>query len=334
MNMSKRKKSESRESGRSGTSKRSAKRGTNPWKPNQHGAWPMIIVPVIVGAFWMLKIWDTLAEQDRGEGLKGTVGMVLTFLVVTVAWIVGYHAFFALGIWMRSRNETLRTASRTPTLVYGAIAGVAALVALILQPHLLWWVVVFGPLIAIAIYETWRGTPRSLLSGAATTAASVFIVAVGGTIGLGTSVPVSGGVTWTSNLFTPEVVEALPTALWVTVGWLLLYTVGTVPYVKTMIRKKGDQAWLVGSQVFHLVALILVILTVTVDHLHWAAWIVAVIAFGVALWRSRAVPASAAAGTSWPPKKVGVREAPLHTAVALACVMAALLYDGPLVLFI
>ncbi|HIW91593.1 MAG TPA: YwiC-like family protein [Candidatus Corynebacterium avicola] len=314
--------------------KGSKKHGTNPWKPNQHGAWPMIVIPVIVGVFWMLKVWDTLLPVDRGDGLRGTAGMWLAYLAVTVAWVVGYHAFFAAGIWMKARNATLKKASRTPMLVYGAIAGVAAVIALLLQPHLLWWVFVFGPLIAIAVYETWRGTPRSLLSGVATTAASTFIVPVGATIGLGASRPVSGGVTWTSNLFTTDVVEAVPSAVWVTVFWLLLYTVGTVPYVKTMIRKKGDQAWLIGSQVFHLVALIAVLATFPVRHLHWAAWLVAVVAFAVALWRSRAVPASAAAGNPWPPKKVGVREAPLHAAVAVACLMAALLYDGPLMLFI
>ena len=312
----------------------SGRHGTNPWKPNQHGAWPMIAIPVVVGLFWMLKVWDTLNPVDRGDGMDGTAGMVLTFLAVTIAWVAGYHAFFALGIWMKARNATLRNASRTPTLVYGVIAGAAAIVALLLQPHLLWWSVVFVPLVAIAIYETWRGTPRSLLSGVATTAASAFIVPVAATVGLGASRPVSGGVTWTSNLFTTEVVDAVPAAVWVTVAWLLLYTVGTVPYVKTMIRKKGDQSWLIGSQVYHLLALVAVVATFPVKYLHWAAWLVAVVAFAVALWRSRAIPASAAAGNPWPPKKVGVREAPLHAAVALACLMAALFYDGPLMLFI
>jgi hypothetical protein len=39
-------------------------------------------------------------------------------------------------------------------------------------------------------------------------------------------------------------------------------------------------------------------------------------------------------GTPWPPKKVGIREIPLHAGVAVAAVMAALFYDGPLILFI
>ncbi|MGN0095929.1 MAG: YwiC-like family protein [Corynebacterium sp.] len=306
----------------------------NPWVPNQHGAWPMVAIPPLVGLFWCLKIWDAVSPADRGDGVHGTAGMVLTFFAVTVAWVVGYLAFFAGGILMRARNATMRGRAVAPTLLYGAVAGLAAVLALILQPHLLWWAFVFLPLIAIAVYETWRGTPRSLASGVATTAASVFIVPVAATIGLGASNPVSGGVTWTSNLFTPKVVEALPTAVWVSFLWLLLYTVGTIFYVKTMIRKKGDPGWLAASQIFHLAALIVVVATVGARYVHWAAWIVAVAVFAVALWRSRAVPASAAKGTPWPPKKVGIREMPLHAGVAVAAVMAALFYDGPLILFI
>ena len=306
----------------------------NPWVPNQHGAWPMVAIPPLVGLFWCLKIWDAVSPADRGDGLHGTAGMVLAFLAVAVAWVVGYLAFFAGGILMRARNATMRGRAVTPTLLYGAVAGLAAVLALVLQPHLLWWAFVFLPLIAVAVYETWRGTPRSLASGVATTAASVFIVPVAATIGLGASIPVSGGVTWTSNLFTPKVVEALPTAVWVSFLWLLLYTVGTIFYVKTMIRKKGDPGWLAASQIFHLAALIVVVATVSARYVHWAAWIVAVAVFAVALWRSRAVPASAAKGTPWPPKKVGIREMPLHTGVAVAAVMAALFYDGPLILFI
>ncbi|MGP9723837.1 YwiC-like family protein [Corynebacterium sp. AOP40-9SA-29] len=306
----------------------------NPWIPNQHGAWPMVVIPPVIALFWCLKIWDTLTPANRGDGLHGTAGMTLTFLAVTVAWTVGYLAFFAIGLFLRSRNPTMRRRARTPALVYGTLAALAGLAALLLQPHLLWWVFVFGPLVAIAVYETWRGTPRSLASGVATTAASAFIVPVGATVALGASSPVGAGVTWTSNLFTPDVVDALPTAVWVSFLWLLLYTVGTVPYVKTMIRKKGDRAWLLGSQIFHLAALLIVVATLFVNHVHWAAWLLAVIVFAVALWRSRAVPASAAAGTPWPPKKVGMREMPLHLGVTVACIMAALLYSGPLVLFI
>lgn len=305
-----------------------------PWVPNQHGTWPMVIIPPVIGVFWCLKIWDSLAVVDRGDGIHGTAGMVLTFVAVTVAWVVGYLTFFAGGILLRARNDAVRSRARSATLTYGTVAGLAGIAALLLQPHLLWWAVVFVPLTAIAVFETKRGTPRSLISGVATTTASAFMVPVAATIGLGASAPVSGGVTWTSNLFTVDVVEALPTTVWVTFAWLLLYTVGTVPYVKTMIREKGNAAWLTGSQIYHLVALLLVVATVADDHLSLIAWGLAVIVFAGALWRSRAVPASAAKGTPWPPKKVGMREMPLHAGVAVACILAALLFDGPLILFI
>jgi hypothetical protein len=121
----------------------------NPWVPNQHGAWPMVAIPPLVGLFWCLKIWDAVSPVGpRATDVHGTAGMVLAFLAVTVAWVVGYLAFFAGGILMRARNATMRRRAVAPT------AGLrrrrrprGRYSRSILQPHLLWWAFVFLPLV-------------------------------------------------------------------------------------------------------------------------------------------------------------------------------------------
>ena len=205
-------------------------RGITPWHPNQHGAWPMIVIPVIVGLFWGITLWDTVPAGDRGSGLHGSGGMWLTFLTITVAWVVGYHAFFAGGLWLtgrRSGNARVTADARRPTLVYGAVTLVAVIVSVVLQPHLLWWAVIFVPLTVIALFEVNRGTPRSLIAGVAETVASAFLIPVLTTVGIGSAAPVGTGITLTRSLFSTEVVTAVPTAAWVSAAWLALYQVGT-----------------------------------------------------------------------------------------------------------
>jgi hypothetical protein len=315
-------------------------RGITPWRPNQHGAWPMIVIPVIAGLFWGITLWDIIPAGSRGSGLHGSGGMWLTYLTVAVAWIVGYHAFFAGGLWLtgrRSGNARVTGEARRPTLVYGAVTLVAVIVSVLLQPHLLWWAVVFVPLTVIAVAEVNRGTPRSLIAGIAETVASAFILPVFATVGIGSSEPVGSGVTLTRNLFSSDVISAVPAAVWAAAGWLALYQVGTVLYVKTMIRKRGEPAWVTASVVYHAVALVIVLVSVKTDRLAVLPWLLAVIVFAWCLWRAWAVPrdaASGASGTTWTPKKVGMTEIPVTVGVALACSAVAWLYDGPLVLWV
>ena len=52
--------------------------------PNEHGAWAMLIVPFAVGAL--------------------DAGPKLATLPLLFAWLAGYFAFFAAGLWLRSRG--------------------------------------------------------------------------------------------------------------------------------------------------------------------------------------------------------------------------------------
>lgn len=301
----------------------------------------MIIAPLIVGLAWLWALRSIVSDAGAlGSGFHAGIGAVLTALAVAVAWVVGYLTFFAGGKWLQARssgNTRIRVAAKTPTLVYGAVTLVAVVCAVLLQPHLLWWAVIFVPLTAIALMEINRGTPRSFIAGAAETVASAFLIAVLASVGVGASQPVSDGVTLTRNLFTAEVVDSLPAVMWWSLVWLALYQVGTVLYVKTMIRKKGDRAWWTGSMVFHAVSLVVVVFSVTSEHMGILPWLLAVVVFGWALWRSYAVPKDATSTepkTAWTPKKVGMTEIPVVIGVTVAGLLAAVLYDGPLVLFI
>ncbi len=301
----------------------------------------MIIAPVIVGIAWLCALRSIVSHAGAlDSGFRGTAGTVLTVLAVTVAWVVGYLTFFAGGKWLQARssgNTRIRDAARTPTLVYGAVTLVAVVCALLLQPHLLWWAIVFVPLTLIALVEINRGTPRSAVAGVAETVASAFLIAVLASAGVGSALPVTDGVTLTRNLFTADVVASLPEVMWWTLVWLALYQVGTVLYVKTMIRKKGDHAWWTGSVAFHVVSLTVVLFSVSSEHMGILPWLLAVVVFGWALWRSYAVPKDATSTepkTSWTPKKVGMAEVPVVIGVTVAGLLAAVLYDGPLVVFI
>src|SRR5450759_4049995 len=111
------------------------------WVPNQHGAWAMLIVPFAVGAL------------DAGPSWR--------HLPLLFAWLVGYFAFFAAGLWLRSRGKRRYW---PPVRTYGVLTVVLGLVVIAVQPDVLHWAVVFLPLLAFSLWCSWRRADRSLLN--------------------------------------------------------------------------------------------------------------------------------------------------------------------------
>jgi hypothetical protein len=148
-------------------------------------------------------------------------------LVLGAFWFAGYLAFYALGRWLRSRRKRREL---TPLLVYGALAAPLGVVTLVLAPHLLRWVPVYLPLLAASTVLMLRRQERSLVNDVVTVLAA--------------------------GLMTPVVVDAgggvLGATTWVATAALTAYFLGTVPYVKTMIRERGNPAYVRGSVAFHL----------------------------------------------------------------------------------
>lgn len=314
----------------------------------------MIFSPVLVGLAWAVSLTSLIGSAgsgDRGPGGADMLRMSLTTAAVTVAWVAGYLTFFTVGKWLparRSGNRRILRAAGVPLACYGSVTAVAVVCAVLLQPHLLWWAVVFAPLTVVSVYEIWRGTPRSLIAGAAETVTSALVIAALATTGPGSTSAVTGGITLTRNVFSSEVVASLPPELWVTVIWLALYQVGTVLYVKTMIRERGSRPWWRGSVAFHVVALAVTTATVFSGDLAVVPWLIAEAVMVRALWRSWSVPrqevfsrrTEEATGTggsrkpTWTPRKVGLAEVPLVVAVTVAGILTAILFNGPILLYI
>ena len=218
-----------------------------------------------------------------------------TAIPLLLTWWLGYFTFFASSVWIRSR---FRERNRPPVLVYGALAAVAGVTTLIFDWRLLMWVPAFAPLVAIAVFEAWKRRPRSLLSGVSTVVAACLILPVAAWAG--------GG---------------LDTEAWAAFAVYLAYFVGTVPYVKTLIRERGSKPWFTGSVVYHVVVLVAAVVAVlgTGGHpFHPAIIVVAV----VLLARATLMPITGARREKpWTPKIVGLLDAVITVLVVIVVLL-------------
>ncbi|WP_295626883.1 YwiC-like family protein [uncultured Corynebacterium sp.] len=211
-----------------------------------------------------------------------------------LTWWLGYFTFFAASVWIRSR---FRDRHRPPVVVYGSLAAVAGLATLALDWRLLAWVPAFAPLVAVAVFEAWRRRPRSLASGISTVAAACLILPV---------VAGAGG--------------GLDARAWAAFATYLAFFVGTVPYVKTLIRERGSKPWFIGSVAYHVVMLVAAALAVRIsdgDPFHPLT----IAAAAVLLARATLMPITGARrDRPWTPKTVGLLDA-VMTALVVVVVL-------------
>ncbi len=142
-------------------------------------------------------------------------------------WLVGYLAFHAAGRWLRSRR---RARERLPLLAYGAVCAPLAAATLATSPQLLVWLPAFLPLLVASLWFTARGAERSLANDSVTVLAAVLMVPVAAEV---------GG-------------NGEPSEVLVVAAVLLAYFLGTVLYVKTMIRERGRSGYVAASVGYHL----------------------------------------------------------------------------------
>jgi hypothetical protein len=156
----------------------------------------MLVVPPVVGA--------TMA------------GWTWRHALLMAAWLVGYLAYHAAGIWLRSGR---RARYVRPVLVYGG-AGVVLLAALVASaPRLLLWSPAFAVLLGVSLVASLRRADRSWWNDTVTILAAALLTPVAA--GLGASV-------------------VAPGRLWTATAVLASYFLGTVPYVKCLIRDRDD----------------------------------------------------------------------------------------------
>lgn len=130
------------------------------WMPNQHGAWAMLIVPFAVGAL------------DAGPSWRH-VPLLFT-------WLAGYFAFFAAGLWLRSRGKRRYW---PPVRTYAVLTIVLGLGVVAVEPDMLRWAVIFLPLLGFSLWCSWHRVDRSLPNDAVTVLAACLMTVVAAGLG-------------------------------------------------------------------------------------------------------------------------------------------------------
>lgn len=184
------------------------------WVPNQHGAWAMVVAPPVVGAL-----------------VAGPTGWHALLLG---AWLAAYCLYFAATQWLRSGRKARY---RAPVLGYAAATGALGLPLLVAEPALLRWAPAYAVLLGASLRYAARRADRSYRNDLVTIAAAVLLTVVAA--GLGTT---------PAGWWPPGADQA---RAWAAAGLLATYLVGTVPYVKSMIRERDRPATYRLSVAYH-----------------------------------------------------------------------------------
>ncbi|HSE55094.1 MAG TPA: YwiC-like family protein [Nocardioidaceae bacterium] len=242
------------------TRNRSARTGSRRgpgWVPNQHGAWGMLASPFLVGVVAASPRW--------------------VHLPLLLLWFVGYFAFFAAGLWLKSGR---RARYLPPVRAYGLATIPLAVVVLLLRPDLVVWAPLFAPLLLAGLWFAAHRQDRSLPSGLATILAACLMTMVAFDAGDGTD--------WARA--------------WTLTAVLAGYFVGTLFYVKTMIRERDSRPHYWLSVGYHAA------LTVAAAWLSW--WLAGL--FALLALRAAVLP-----GRGLSPKQVGIGEIVANIAVVV-----------------
>lgn len=188
-------------------------------------------------------------------------------LILLAAWITGY----LLSYYVMQAVKTRRPRRfRAQLLAYGPATAVLGGLVLALQPRLLWFAIVFVPLLLVNTAYAWRHRERAVVNDFASVTQSSAMLLVAAAVG---GMPVS--------------------QVWLPVLVVSGYFAGTVLYVKTMIRERGSVGYRRASVLCHSVLFVL------------AVWLHPLVGafFGLALSRAWLLP-----GTDLRPKQVGIVE--------------------------
>jgi hypothetical protein len=144
------------------------------WMPNQHGAWAMLAVPLLLGVI--------ASTPDLWQ------------LVLAVTSVVGYLASATGQAWLRARRRDPLT---RPLAVYGVAFGILGLALVVAFPALLASLVVLAPTAALIVAGARPGTRRDLANSLAQA---------------GQAVVLTPSAAWVSGTFDPSA-AAIATAV-------------------------------------------------------------------------------------------------------------------------
>lgn len=262
------------------------------WIPDQHGSWPMVIFSPILGA--SLAGWAPLHAP------------------LLITWFAGYFLFHVITLLAKTPRR--RWAALYPPLaVYGTLAAAAGLVTLWMAPRLALWALAFGPLIAAwAVYlfgkqeRAWGARTLMIAAGALMLMPAFHAgviaraAATGGVPGEPGGAAAGAGAWHRASAF----MEPWSVA-WLLTTLLFAYFWGTIPYVKSLIRERGDATTLTISIGFHLLGLAAAVILAAVG---WVSWLLAA-AWLLCTARAIALPAySLRSGQRIRPAVIGVLE--------------------------
>ena len=143
-----------------------------------------------------------------------TVGYRWPDLPLLAAWITGYLLSYYVFQAVKSRRPGRY---RDQLVLYGAVAVPLAVVVLVSRPAVLWFAPAYAALFSLNAWYAWQRRERALLNDLASVVQSCLIVFVVATVA-GTR----------------------PAAVLGVFVLCLAYFGGTVLYVKTMIRERGN----------------------------------------------------------------------------------------------
>lgn len=223
--------------------------------------------------------WAMLASPLLVGVLAG--GPAWIHLPLTLFWFAGYFAFFATGLWLKSGR---RARWWPPVRAYVPLATALGLVVAVRRPDLLAWAPGFLAPLGVGLWASARRRERDLLVGLATVVGSSLMTVVAYDAGPGDE----------------------PTRAWLLALVQLLYFAGTVCYVKSAIRERGNRRFLRLSVAGHAAAAALL------AAVSW--WLAALFALLTA--RAAVVPPRAPS-----PKAIGLGEVAATAAVALTSLL-------------
>lgn len=232
---------------RSSTQSRLKKLTRTGWVTRQHGAWSMTLVPVFVGS--------------------ALGGFTWWQLLLGISWLIAFQAFDAFGLWVQavaprksrsgsaSQNKLTLARGRkyvNAILTYSVVAASTAAVLIMREPRLLWLGLGIAPLALISIFEMWQRRPASFLARSSAIVASALPTPAAFMLG---SHPVQWEHMWTATIL------------------LIAYFVGTIPYIKTLLREKGNKWWLNFSISYHATFTVVALAGALTGRLTWWVFI-------------------------------------------------------------
>ena len=204
-------------------------------------------------------------------------GLAPIHLLIAVFWFLGYFTFFATSLWLKSGRKAR---FQQPVLVYGAASAAVGALTAYLRPDLLRWAPLFLLPLGVGLWAAAHRQERALLAGVTTVVGSALMTVVAYNAG--------GGTDWARG--------------WWLAAAQFLYFGGTVFYVKSMIRERGNDRFRAVSVLVHVMAAIVLAFR--------SPWLAAV--FVVLAARAWVVPRY-----QLTPKQVGIGEIGSTVVVAL-----------------